>query len=100
MAGTELMRIANLSRMEARVDVNENDIVKVNIGDTALVEVDAYLDRKFKGIVTPLLIQQGVKPQTAFFFRFLCIFVKIGSINELPNLILTNVTLTIISQTF
>ncbi|HOY72575.1 MAG TPA: efflux RND transporter periplasmic adaptor subunit, partial [Tenuifilaceae bacterium] len=54
MAGTELMRIANLNRMEARVDVNENDIVKVNIGDTALVEVDAYLDRKFKGIVTQI----------------------------------------------
>lgn len=53
-AGTEIMRIANLNRMEARVSVNENDIVKVNIGDTALIEIDAYLDRKFKGIVTQI----------------------------------------------
>jgi len=48
------MRIANLNRMEARVSVNENDIVKVKIGDTALIEIDAYLDRKFKGIVTQI----------------------------------------------
>lgn len=54
MAGTEIMRIANLNRMEARVNVNENDIVKVKIADTALIEVDAYLDRKFKGIVTQI----------------------------------------------
>jgi len=54
MAGTEIMRIANLNRMEARVEVNENDIVKVKIGDTALIEVDAYLDRKFKGVVTQI----------------------------------------------
>ncbi|BDX37745.1 RND transporter [Tenuifilaceae bacterium CYCD] len=54
MAGTEIMRIANLNRMEARISVNENDIVKVNIGDTALIEVDAFIDRKFKGIVTQI----------------------------------------------
>ncbi|MBC7126311.1 MAG: efflux RND transporter periplasmic adaptor subunit, partial [Bacteroidales bacterium] len=54
MAGTEIMRIANLNRMEARVNVNENDIVKVKIADTALIEVDAYLGRKFKGIVTQI----------------------------------------------
>lgn len=53
-AGTEIMRIANLNRMEARVSVNENDIVKVKIGDTALIEIDAYIDRKFKGIVTQI----------------------------------------------
>lgn len=52
MAGTEMMRIANLNDMEARIEVNENDIVRVSVGDTALVEVDAYLNRKFKGIVT------------------------------------------------
>ena len=51
-AGTELMRIANLVVMQAEVDVNENDIIKVKLGDTALIEVDAYLNRKFKGIVT------------------------------------------------
>lgn len=51
-AGTEIMRIANLDEMQAEVDVNENDIIKVKLGDTALIEVDAYLNRKFKGIVT------------------------------------------------
>ncbi len=54
MAGTELMRVADLSRMEAQVQVNENDIPKVKLGDTALIEVDAYLDQKFKGIVTEI----------------------------------------------
>ena len=54
MAGTELLRVADLSRMEAQVQVNENDIVRVDLGDTALIEVDAYLDQKFKGIVTEI----------------------------------------------
>jgi HlyD family secretion protein len=54
MAGTEMMRIANLNDMEVSVDVNENDIVKVALGDTSLVEVDAYGTRKFKGIVTEI----------------------------------------------
>jgi HlyD family secretion protein len=54
MAGTELLRVADLSRMEAQVEVNENDIVRVNLGDTATIEVDAYLDQKFKGIVTEI----------------------------------------------
>lgn len=49
--GTEMMRIADLSSMEAQVDVGENDIPKVKIGDTALVEIDAFGSRKFKGIV-------------------------------------------------
>lgn len=54
MAGTEMLRIADLSRMEVKVDVNENDIVRVKVGDTALIEVDAYLDQKFKGVVTEI----------------------------------------------
>jgi HlyD family secretion protein len=54
MAGTEMLRVANLGKMEVKVDVNENDIVRVNIGDTAIIEVDAYLDQKFKGIVTQI----------------------------------------------
>ena len=54
MTGTEMMRVADLSRMEAQVQVNENDIVKVKLGDTTLIEVDAYLDQKFKGIVTEI----------------------------------------------
>jgi HlyD family secretion protein len=53
-SGTEIMRIANLNEMEAQVQVNENDIVRVSMGDTALIEVDAYLNRKFKGIVTEI----------------------------------------------
>lgn len=53
-AGTEAMVVADLNRMEVRVEVNENDIVKVSLNDTALVEVDAYLKRKFKGIVTEI----------------------------------------------
>ena len=53
-SGTEIMRIANLDNMEVNVEVNENDIVRVALGDTALIEVDAYLDRKFKGIVTEI----------------------------------------------
>ncbi|QIE60162.1 efflux RND transporter periplasmic adaptor subunit [Rasiella rasia] len=54
MAGTEILRVANLSNMEVEVDVNENDIVKVAVGDSTVVEVDAYLKREFKGIVTEI----------------------------------------------
>lgn len=54
MAGTEIIRVANLNNMEVEVDVNENDIVKVSIGDSTIVEVDAYLKREFKGIVTEI----------------------------------------------
>src|SRR5712691_223509 len=50
-AGTEVMRIANLGAMEARVNVNENDIVNVKIGDTARISVDAYPDRQLRGVV-------------------------------------------------
>ena len=53
-SGTEIMRIANLNEMEAQVEVNENDIVRVSLSDTANIEVDAYLNRKFKGIVTEI----------------------------------------------
>ncbi|HSD15098.1 MAG TPA: efflux RND transporter periplasmic adaptor subunit [Flavobacterium sp.] len=54
MAGTELLRVANLNDMEVEVDVNENDIVKISIGDEAKIEVDAYLKKEFKGIVTSI----------------------------------------------
>jgi len=54
MTGTEILRVANLNNMEVEVDVNENDIVKINVGDSANVEVDAYLKKKFKGIVTSI----------------------------------------------
>ena len=54
MSGTELMRVANLDNMEVEVSVNENDIVKINIGDETKIEVDAYLKKEFKGIVTSI----------------------------------------------
>ena len=50
-AGTEVMRVADLNHMEARVDVNENDVVNVKVGDKANVKIDAYGDRKFHGTV-------------------------------------------------
>jgi HlyD family secretion protein len=54
MTGTELLTIANLNEMEVSVDVNENDIVRVHLNDTSIIEVDAYLGRQFKGIVTEI----------------------------------------------
>jgi HlyD family secretion protein len=53
MAGTEMLRIANLNNMEVRVNVNENDITRVSLGDTVMIDVDAFSssDRKFKGVV-------------------------------------------------
>jgi HlyD family secretion protein len=53
-AGTEMMVVADLNRMEVLAQVNENDIVKVSLNDTALIEVDAYLNRRFKGVVTEI----------------------------------------------
>jgi len=50
-AGTEVMRVADLSHMQAVVDVNENDVVNVKLGDKASVKIDAYAGRKFKGVV-------------------------------------------------
>jgi HlyD family secretion protein len=54
MTGTEMLRIADLHKMEVRVDVNENDIVRVHVGDTAVIDVDAYAsqNKEFKGVVT------------------------------------------------
>jgi HlyD family secretion protein len=54
MAGTEIVRVANLQNMEVEVDVNENDIVKIQVGDSTIVEVDAYLKKKFAGVVTEI----------------------------------------------
>ncbi len=52
MAGTEMLRIADLNQMEVLVDVNEIDIIRLSAGDTATIEIDAYPNRKFSGIVT------------------------------------------------
>lgn len=54
MAGTEMMRVANMAAMEVQVDVSENDIPKVALNNSVDVEVDAYIDRKFKGVVTEI----------------------------------------------
>ena len=54
MAGTEMMRLANFNSMEVQVEVSENDILRVSFGDTCDIEVDAYLDEKFKGVVTEI----------------------------------------------
>jgi HlyD family secretion protein len=59
-AGTELMTVADLATMEVKVEVNENDIVKVHKNDTAIIEIDAYLKRKFKGIVTEIASSANV----------------------------------------
>ncbi|MDP2236074.1 MAG: efflux RND transporter periplasmic adaptor subunit [Bacteroidales bacterium] len=53
-SGTEIMRLANLNNMEVKVEVSENDIPRVKLNDTCLIEVDAYLNRKFKGYVTEI----------------------------------------------
>ena len=62
MAGTEMMRISQFDFMEIRVDVNENDIIRIKKGDTAVVEVDAYKRQKFKGIVSH--VARSVKSTT------------------------------------
>lgn len=54
MAGTEIIRIADLDNMQAEVDVNENDVLRISLNDTAEVEVDAYVNKKFKAIVTQI----------------------------------------------
>ncbi|MCX6220394.1 MAG: efflux RND transporter periplasmic adaptor subunit [Bacteroidia bacterium] len=63
-AGTELMTVADLNTMEVKVEVNENDIVKVQKFDTANIEIDAYLKRKFKGIVTEIASSANVTGTT------------------------------------
>ncbi|MCF8224617.1 MAG: efflux RND transporter periplasmic adaptor subunit [Bacteroidales bacterium] len=60
MSGTEILRLADLSKMEVEVEVNENDIVRVAYMDTAIIEVDAYLDKKFKGVITEIPVSANV----------------------------------------
>ena len=63
--GTEILVLANLNEMEVNVDVNENDIVRVHMNDTADIQVDAYLDRKFKGTVTEIANSANTTGATA-----------------------------------
>ena len=65
MAGTELLRLANLNLMEVAVEVNENDINSVNLGDTALIEVDAFLGEKYKGLVSEIANSADVSGSSA-----------------------------------
>lgn len=62
-AGTEMMRIADMNHMEVQVEVNENDIVNVAIGDTAILQADSYPERKFKGVVTEIANSAQVQGQ-------------------------------------
>lgn len=74
MSGDNLMSVADLNNMEVQVDVSENDVLRINLGDTANIEVDAYLDRKFIGLVTQIansaggtsLLQQATEQATNF----------------------------------
>lgn len=59
MAGTEMLTIADMSRIEVRVDVSETDISKVKIGDTTIIEADAYRNRKFKGLVSKIAVSSA-----------------------------------------
>lgn len=63
-SGTEIMRIANLNEMEVSVDVSESDIVRVHLHDTAVIDIDAYLDKKFKGLVTEIANSANVSGMT------------------------------------
>lgn len=56
MAGTEMLTIADMGRIEVRVDVSETDIAKVKLGDTAIINADAYRDRTFKGVVSQIAV--------------------------------------------
>ncbi|TZF81160.1 efflux RND transporter periplasmic adaptor subunit [Pedobacter sp. BS3] len=65
MAGTEIMRIANMNTMQASVDVNESDINRVSINDSAEIEIDAFRNKKFKGIVTEIASSASVTGTSA-----------------------------------
>lgn len=64
MAGTDMLTIADLGRIEVRVDVSETDIAKVKIGDTTLIEADAYRDRKFTGTVSKIAVSSATSSLT------------------------------------
>jgi len=87
MSGTEIMRIANFSSMEVNVDVNENDINRLSLGDTATIEVDAFLEMKFKGIVTEIASSANVVGNSADQVTNFAVKVKIlpDSYAELAN---------------
>ncbi|PRY88442.1 efflux RND transporter periplasmic adaptor subunit [Mongoliibacter ruber] len=81
MAGTEMLRLADLTRMEVRVNVNENDIIRLSLGDTTMIDVDSYstAGKKFKGIVTSIANSANEKVSTDAVTEF---EVKIRILNE------------------
>ena len=81
MQGTEMLRIADLSNMEVRVDVNENDIIRISIGDTALIDVDSYsyMKKEFKGVVTQIANSAKAKASSDAITEF---EVRIKILNE------------------
>lgn len=81
MAGTEMLRLADLSRMEVRVNVNENDIIRISMGDTTIIDVDSYAStgKKFKGVVTSIANSANTKASIDAVTEF---EVKIRIINE------------------
>jgi HlyD family secretion protein len=81
MAGTEMLRLADLNKMEVRVNVNENDIVRISLGDTTIIDVDSYSfsGKKFKGLVTSIANSANVKASPDAVTEF---EVKIRIINE------------------
>lgn len=81
MAGTEMLRLADLSKMEVRVNVNENDIIRISLGDTTLIDVDSYasVGKRFKGVVTSIANSANTKVSIDAVTEF---EVKIRIINE------------------
>jgi HlyD family secretion protein len=65
MAGTEMLTIADMSRIEVRVDVSETDIAKVKVGDTAMIDADAYRNRRFTGIVSKISVSSNKTTTTS-----------------------------------
>jgi len=101
MAGTEMMIIASSDEMEVNVEVNENDIINVHMNDTALIEVDAYLGRKFKGIVTEIANSANTTGVTADQVTNFVVKVRIlqGSYKDLDNPFRTGMSGTVDIQT-
>jgi HlyD family secretion protein len=85
MAGTELVRIADLDHMQAEVDVSENDVLKVKVGDTAAVEVDAYLGKKFMGIVSEIAYSSTTSTTTVSTSQAINFSVKVKLVKDSYN---------------
>lgn len=82
MAGTELIRIADLDHMQAEVDVSENDVLKVKVGDTASVEVDAYQSKKFLGVVSEIAYSSSTSTATVTTSQAINFSVKVKLIKD------------------